>query len=61
MPIITQIICDGCGAVKQEVNHWYAITVTGESALLKPLDRLSENQCIAEATGDQQVFCGRLW
>ncbi len=30
MPIISQIICDGCQAVKKETNHWYTLVLNQE-------------------------------
>jgi hypothetical protein len=38
MPIIMQIVCDRCQAVKREVNHWYALTASMRNATLQPLD-----------------------
>ena len=27
MPIVTQMICDSCQAVKKETNHWYTLVL----------------------------------
>jgi hypothetical protein len=38
MPIISQIICDGCQAVKKQTNHWYTLVFTEEhQACLRPM------------------------
>jgi hypothetical protein len=60
MPIITQVICDGCGAVKREVNHWYALTTNDHNANLEPLDIALQNTSTPPMTGNQKIFCGRL-
>jgi hypothetical protein len=56
MPIITQIVCDRCQAVKRKANHWYALTTNEEEATLQPLD------CADWETVpgfEQQYLCGR--
>ena len=58
MPIITQIVCDGCQAVKKEVNHWYAMTVTEMGAHLQPLDLLHD-RLDAPLLKDRMFLCGR--
>lgn len=37
MPMISQIICDRCQAVKKETNHWYTLVVTEEGAFIRPM------------------------
>ena len=38
MPIIRQIICGGCGAVKKETNHWFAVAIVEDGVMIHPLD-----------------------
>ena len=58
MPIITQIVCDGCQVVKKEVNHWYALTVTERGAHLQPLDLL-QDRINAPTREERSLLCGR--
>ncbi len=38
MPIVAQIICDGCEAVKKETNHWYTLVINNNhEACLRPM------------------------
>ncbi len=60
MPIITQIICDGCHAVKKEVNHWYALTTTEQGAYLQPLEVALQSHPDRSAAAEPQYLCGRL-
>jgi hypothetical protein len=59
MPIVTQVLCDGCHAVKRETNHWYSLTVHEDGVTIGPLKMTPEGQpCIGRGTV-QQYFCGR--
>jgi hypothetical protein len=60
MPMISQIICDRCLAVKRETNHWYTLVVTDEGAFIRPM--ASTRPCLsdADATQPMQYLCGRL-
>lgn len=40
MPIVMQVICDVCGRVKKESNHWFAIAVQEPGLSLLPLEAL---------------------
>lgn len=57
MPIITQIVCDRCQAVKRQVNHWYALTTSEEEATLQPLD-CADPEMVPGF--EKQYLCGRL-
>ena len=59
MPIATQIICDGCQAVKREVNHWYAMTITEQGAHLQSLDDALRLSWDKRESSEIQYFCGR--
>ena len=60
MPIITHIVCDGCQAVKKEVNHWYALVTDDKGAHLQPLEMALRNRGPVETLRHQQsYFCGR--
>jgi hypothetical protein len=38
MPVVMQTICDGCGMVKKDANHWYTGEFTGMSeAKVRPM------------------------
>jgi len=57
MPIITQIVCDRCQAVKRKVNHWHALTTSQEEATLQPLDCADSETVPGFET---QYLCGRF-
>ena len=59
MPIITHIVCDGCQAVKKEVNHWYVLTTNKKGAQLQPLEMARHHHGHGEVLADLQYFCGR--
>ena len=61
MPIVSQIMCDGCEAVKKETNHWYTLVI-GENheARLRPMAYTPSNLLQAGAPGVVQYLCGRL-
>ncbi len=57
MPIVAQIVCDNCQAVKRVTNHWYDIWVENNSFSLKPLAAdWSKNL----PDRSHQYFCGRF-
>ena len=57
MPIISQIICDGCQAVKKETNHWFTLVFTeAHQACLRPMAVIPSH--LVDTTG-LQYFCGR--
>ena len=59
MPIISQIICDGCQAVKKETNHWYTLVLNQEhQACLRPMAMTPSHLIESDARG-MQYFCGR--
>lgn len=62
MPVVIQTICDGCGMVKKEANHWYTVEFTGTSEVkVRPmgpsptsldaqnLKNMCGRRCIAES------------
>ena len=59
MPIISQIICDECQAVKKQTNHWYTLIVNGDQeACLRPMAMSPVDLLKADAAG-VQYLCGR--
>jgi hypothetical protein len=59
MPIISQILCDGCQAVKKQTNHWYTLVISdGHEACLRPMAMTPIELFQADAHG-VQYFCGR--
>ncbi len=60
MPIIMQIVCDRCQAVKREVNHWYALTASMHNATLQPLDVALQGTSETAPGHEVQYLCGRL-
>jgi hypothetical protein len=59
MPIITQIICDGCGAVKRDVNHWYALSLTEQGPTIHSLASALDFEWPATNAANVKYFCGR--
>jgi hypothetical protein len=60
MPIVAQIVCDNCQAVKRVTNHWYAISVEDHSFSLKPLALPSDWATKNFLDSSLQYFCGRF-
>ena len=60
MPMISQIICDRCQAVKKETNHWYTLVVTDEGAFIQPMALIRPGLSEAGSTQPMQYLCGRL-
>jgi hypothetical protein len=59
MPIISQIICDGCQAVKKQTNHWYTLVFNDKhEACLRPMGMSPAELFQADATG-VRYLCGR--
>jgi hypothetical protein len=59
MPIISQIICDGCKAVKKEANHWYTLVISDtQEASLRPMAKSRAELFHADVAG-VQYLCGR--
>jgi hypothetical protein len=59
MPIVSQIVCDGCQTVKKQTNHWYTLIINNkQEACLRPMARSLIEQLRADAAG-VQYFCGR--
>jgi hypothetical protein len=59
MPIISQILCDGCQAVKKETNHWYTLVISENyEARLRPMAMTPIELCQADVAG-VQYLCGR--
>ena len=59
MPLVKQILCDGCKIAKTETNHWYAATVSQRSIEVCPLDLQPDSRPYSERDGLVQYFCGR--
>ena len=59
MPLVKQIICDGCKIAKKETNHWYAVTLHQRSIEVGPLELQLDGRPCAERDGLVQYFCGR--
>ena len=59
MPIISQIICDGCQAVKKQTNHWYTLVINDkQEACLRPMAVSTVDLLKTDAAG-LQYLCGR--
>ena len=59
MPIISQIICDGCQAVKKETNHWYTLVIDeAQQACLRPMAGTPAT-LLKPGTQGVQFLCGR--
>lgn len=60
MPIMSQIVCDGCQAVKKETNHWYTLVVGHDhEACLRPMGFTPSALLQAGAPAGVQYLCGR--
>jgi hypothetical protein len=58
MPIISQIICDGCRAVKKETNHWYTLVINQDhEACVRPMAKSPVDLFKPDAA--VQYLCGR--
>ena len=62
MPIVAQIVCDNCHAVKKATNHWYVISLENDSFCLKPLALALPANWATKQFPDSslQYFCGRF-
>lgn len=61
MPIMSQIVCDGCQAVKKETNHWYTLVVGHDhEARVRPMGFTPSALLQAGAPAGVQYLCGRL-
>jgi len=60
MPIVAQIMCDGCRAMKKETNHWYTLVGENHEACLRPMAFTPPNLLQLGAPGMVQYLCGRL-
>jgi hypothetical protein len=59
---MSQIVCDGCQAVKKETNHWYTLVVGHDDheACLRPMGFTPSALLQAGAPAGVQYLCGRL-
>jgi hypothetical protein len=56
MPILMHIVCDGCGAVKKEANHWYTLEfLESAEATVRPM---AMSALRSESTA-LKYYCGR--
>jgi hypothetical protein len=60
MPIVSQIICDRCQAVKKETNHWYTLVVTDRDVCIRPIASTPPGLSVPGAVPAIQYLCGRL-
>jgi hypothetical protein len=59
MPIISQIICDGCQAVKKQANHWYTLVIEeNQQVVLRPM-AMSPVELLKTDAAGIQYLCGR--
>jgi len=59
MPIVTQILCGGCGAVKKDTNHWCTVAVVEHGVLLRPLDVALATTQGGPRAGGEEYYCGQ--
>jgi hypothetical protein len=62
MPLVAQIVCDTCHAVKKPTNHWYVISRENNSFCVKPLALVLPADCQTTTvpSSSLQYFCGRF-
>jgi len=58
MPIVTQILCDGCKTAKQKTSHWYTLTIRQCTVEISRLHLQPDGRPSAERDGLLQYFCG---
>ena len=58
MPIITQILCDSCQAVKKETNHWYTLVDGDDGLCLRPM-AYTPPALMQLGASHVSYFCGR--
>jgi hypothetical protein len=56
--MITQIVCGGCGAVKKETNHWFAISIVEHSLMIRSLTTALHGGPSA-AGSSVEYYCGQ--
>ena len=52
MPIISKVICDGCGAEKKSENHWWVLSPGFRVFAIQALDKQ------AKVSDSELVLCG---
>jgi hypothetical protein len=62
MPLVAQIVCDTCHAVKRATNHWYVISLENNSFCFKPLALALAADWATKHFSESslQYFCGRF-
>ena len=59
MPIVSQVICDGCQAVKKQTNHWYTLVIhDNREACIRPMAASPPDLLKPDVAGIQYL-CGR--
>jgi hypothetical protein len=59
MPILSQIVCDRCQAVKKQTNHWYTLILTDKHEACLRSMAMSPIELFQADAGGVQYFCGR--
>jgi hypothetical protein len=59
MPIVTQVVCGGCGAVRRQTNHWFVVAIVEQSLLVRPLDVALAQRGVDPSPGSEEYYCGQ--
>ena len=59
MPIVVQMICDTCHAVKMSTNHWYVVSLENNNFCIEPLALAADWATKPFSESCLQYFCGR--
>ncbi len=60
MPIVAEIVCDNCQAVKKHTNHCYAVSLENNSFCFKLLGLTADWATKSFTDSSLQYFCGRF-
>jgi hypothetical protein len=60
MPLVAQIICDGCLTVKNDTHHWFQVDLQNNSLCIRPLELSQDWVANSLPNSSVQYFCGRF-
>jgi hypothetical protein len=60
MPLVSQIVCNVCHAVKKEANHWFTLSHDQEGVSIRPLDIYAFARQSVPQNLQPQCLCSRL-
>ena len=51
-----QVVCDVCGKLKAETNHWFVVSLSGNRLSIMGRDDAFENRAIYDCCGEACVL-----